>query len=246
VTPPDPDPSAVASVDALWPTRTGSSTDGRPRPDASYAVEEGPAPLFRGAERPLVTIVELCPQGRPACTRSDDALSHLVEKHPHDLRVVTRQLATESDRDAARRLGVVDTPSLFVNGRWLAAPIDAAALEALLGEEMDRARRFVERRGGSRLRLYADMIAHFPRSIDGAATIGIAPCDEYIEKYMRCIEDGVPEAARESMRDAMKHTLKAWSEAAGRGPEMRTALETACTSARDAAAEATRAMGCTW
>jgi len=160
--------------------RAVGSTDGRPRADVSYAVEEGPAPLFRGAERPLVTLVELCPAGRPACTRSEDALARLVEKHPHDVRVVSRQLATEGDREAARRLGVVDTPSLFVNGRWLAAPFDPAALEALVGEEMDRARRFVERRGGSRVRLYADMLAFFARDLTGAGSIGIAPCDEYV------------------------------------------------------------------
>jgi len=56
----------------------------------------------------------------------------------------------------------------------------------------------------------------------------------------------MPEAARETMRDAMRQATEAWREAAGRGPDMRAALETACTAARDAAAEATRAMGCAW
>lgn len=78
----------------------------------------------------------------------------------------------------------------------------------------------------------------------GIEIVGIAQCDEYIEKYTRCIRDKVPEPARESMEEAMAATTKAWKEAAD-GPA-RPGLETACTAALDAARQATKAMGCVW
>lgn len=74
--------------------------------------------------------------------------------------------------------------------------------------------------------------------------IGIAACDEYIEKYRRCIADKVPEAARSSMLDAMDATEKAWREAAT-GPAA-SSLATACEAALDAAKMATASMGCVW
>jgi hypothetical protein len=77
-----------------------------------------------------------------------------------------------------------------------------------------------------------------------AQRIGIPECDEYIEKYRRCIETHVPEAARQSVRDAVDATLKAWREAAA-GPA-REGLATSCKVARDAAKQATTAMGCVW
>jgi uncharacterized coiled-coil protein SlyX len=74
--------------------------------------------------------------------------------------------------------------------------------------------------------------------------IGIPECDEYITKYTKCIADKVPEAARESMMDAMDQSKKAWKEAAS-GPA-RKQLGEACKAALEAAATATAAMGCEW
>jgi len=78
----------------------------------------------------------------------------------------------------------------------------------------------------------------------GGDKIGIAECDEYIEKYTKCISDKVPEAARGSMKDAMDATVKAWKEAAA-GPA-KDGLATACKAALDAAKTATAQMGCEW
>jgi uncharacterized coiled-coil protein SlyX len=74
--------------------------------------------------------------------------------------------------------------------------------------------------------------------------IGIAECDAYITKYEKCIRAKVPEAARESMLDAMAQSKKAWKEAAS-GPA-RENLAAACKAALDAAEAATKAMGCEW
>jgi len=74
--------------------------------------------------------------------------------------------------------------------------------------------------------------------------IGIAECDEYIEKYSKCISEKVPEASRKQMQDAMDQSAKAWREAA-KGPG-KEGLATACKAALDAAKQATSSMGCTW
>jgi hypothetical protein len=74
--------------------------------------------------------------------------------------------------------------------------------------------------------------------------IGVPACDEYINRYVKCIEDKVPEAARSQMMDAMEQSAKAWKEAA-QGPGA-DGLATACRAALDAAKQATASMGCEW
>ncbi len=74
--------------------------------------------------------------------------------------------------------------------------------------------------------------------------LGVAECDEYVEKYSKCIENKVPEGARGSMKEAMNATVKAWREAAA-GPA-KDGLGTACKAALDAAKAATLQMGCEW
>ena len=78
----------------------------------------------------------------------------------------------------------------------------------------------------------------------GGDKVGVPECDEYIEKYTKCISDKVPEAARGSMKDAMDASAKAWREAAA-GPG-KDGLAAACKAALDAAKQATAAMGCEW
>lgn len=80
--------------------------------------------------------------------------------------------------------------------------------------------------------------------VPASGEIGIPACDEYITKYMKCIEDKVPKAARETMNEAMAETVKAWKEAAS-GPA-REGLATACEAALDAAKAATKSLGCEW
>jgi len=78
----------------------------------------------------------------------------------------------------------------------------------------------------------------------GADKIGIPECDEYIEKYTKCIMDKVPEAAQAQMKDAMNQSAKAWKEAAA-GPA-KDGVAATCKTALDAAKTATSAMGCEW
>jgi hypothetical protein len=78
----------------------------------------------------------------------------------------------------------------------------------------------------------------------GGDKIGVEVCDDYIAKYSKCIEEKVPEAARQQMRDAVQQSIKVWKQAAD-GPA-KDGLPTACNAALDAAKQATSTMGCTW
>jgi hypothetical protein len=73
--------------------------------------------------------------------------------------------------------------------------------------------------------------------------LGIGPCDEYRERYGRCI-DTLPEAVRPPLRDALDETWNAWTEAA-RGPAV-VELPMMCLAAIDAVSNATRSLGCEW
>jgi len=78
----------------------------------------------------------------------------------------------------------------------------------------------------------------------GGDKIGVPECDEYIEKYSKCINDKMPEASRQQMKDAMDQSAKAWKEAAA-GPG-KDSLAAGCKAALDAAKQATASMGCEW
>jgi hypothetical protein len=80
----------------------------------------------------------------------------------------------------------------------------------------------------------------------GGDKIGIAECDEYIEKYTKCIEGKMPEAGRGPAKDAMKQLVDGWKQAASAGGAAKDALATGCKQALDAAKQATQAMGCEW
>lgn len=74
--------------------------------------------------------------------------------------------------------------------------------------------------------------------------IGIQPCDEYVRRHTRCIEDKVPEAARFQMRSALVETWSAWFDTAS-GPA-RAGLPWVCRAAIDAMRVATSSLGCEW
>lgn len=70
---------------------------------------------------------------------------------------------------------------------------------------------------------------------EGAGEIGIPECDDYIATYRVCIEDKLPEAARESATRTLATTTAAWKKAA-KTPAGRTALAEACKTASEAVA----------
>lgn len=83
---------------------------------------------------------------------------------------------------------------------------------------------------------------HLATRIEEIGRIGIRVCDDFIADYTKCIDEKVPEQARESMFDAMEQMRRAWMEAAA-GPG-KDHLPAGCRAAADAAKQATAAMGC--
>jgi hypothetical protein len=79
----------------------------------------------------------------------------------------------------------------------------------------------------------------------GADDVGVAACNEWIQKYTKCINDKVPEAARQQMKDAMKQTTDTWKQTAST-PEGKQALENACKQMIESTKQATASMGCEW
>jgi hypothetical protein len=78
----------------------------------------------------------------------------------------------------------------------------------------------------------------------GADKIGVPECDEYIEKYTKCIEDKMPEEGREAAKTAMDQTVSAWREAA-QGPG-KDAMAEGCKAALEAVKKSSEAFGCEW
>ena len=94
----------------------------------------------------------------------------------------------------------------------------------------------------------ADKPADKPAAAPAAAgsdDVGVAACNEWIQKYTKCINDKVPEAARQQMKDAMKQTTDTWKQTAST-PEGKQALENACKQMIESTKQATASMGCEW
>ena len=74
---------------------------------------------------------------------------------------------------------------------------------------------------------------------------GVPACDQYMKKYMACIDSKVPEQARAMMRQSLEQTKMQWKQAAST-PQGRDGLTMACTQAETAAKQAMAAYGCAW
>ncbi|MCL4819351.1 MAG: hypothetical protein KJ067_09425 [Vicinamibacteria bacterium] len=79
----------------------------------------------------------------------------------------------------------------------------------------------------------------------GAAEFGVAECDEYIAKYLACVDSKVPEAMRGMVRQQLDQTKAQWKQAAST-PQGKEGLAMGCKAATDAARTAMQAYGCTF
>lgn len=79
----------------------------------------------------------------------------------------------------------------------------------------------------------------------GASGFGVPECDEYITKYLACIDTKVPEAARAMVRQGLDQTKASWQQAAAT-PQGKQGLAAGCKQATEAAKQAMSAYGCTW
>jgi len=84
-----------------------------------------------------------------------------------------------------------------------------------------------------------------PASTTSAGTeFGVPECDNYIKKYVACVDKLAP-GARDASRQALDQSRAAWKQAAAT-EQGKAALAATCKAASDAAAPAMRGQGCTW
>ncbi len=79
----------------------------------------------------------------------------------------------------------------------------------------------------------------------GAAEFGVPECDDYMTKYVACIDSKVPEAARAMVRQGLDQTKAQWKQAAST-PEGKAGLASACKTMTETAKTAMTAYGCTF
>jgi hypothetical protein len=79
----------------------------------------------------------------------------------------------------------------------------------------------------------------------GAAEFGVPECDDYLKKYLACIDSKVPESGRAMARQAVEQTKASWKQAAST-PQGKDGLAMGCKAATDAAKQSMAAYGCTW
>lgn len=79
----------------------------------------------------------------------------------------------------------------------------------------------------------------------GGDKVGVQECDEYIEKYQKCLAGKVPEIAQAALKQGFEQTVTAWRQAAAT-PEGKTGLTMGCKAALDASKQAMAAYGCDW
>jgi hypothetical protein len=77
-----------------------------------------------------------------------------------------------------------------------------------------------------------------------AAQFGVPECDDYIQKYLACIEK-MPGGAQSGARTTLDSTREQWKQAAATEAG-KSALAMTCKAAVDSARTATTPYGCTW
>ena len=83
-----------------------------------------------------------------------------------------------------------------------------------------------------------------PASTTASTGFGVAECDDYVKKYLACIDKLAP-GVQAQARQALDQSRDAWKQAASTDAG-RAGLATACKAASDAAGTALRAQGCAW
>jgi predicted metalloprotease with PDZ domain len=89
-----------------------------------------------------------------------------------------------------------------------------------------------------------DLLTHIITPLTGTS-VGIADCDEFIEKYERCVKSKVPESARNIFSENLESMRANWRAAAAT-PKGRAALTQGCRSALEQARASLSTYGCAW
>lgn len=78
-----------------------------------------------------------------------------------------------------------------------------------------------------------ERLALVEEALEVSAPTGVPECDRYIRRYSRCIDETMPEAARETSHKALWTSVRAWQRAA-LTPAGREGLGQACLVATEA------------
>lgn len=81
--------------------------------------------------------------------------------------------------------------------------------------------------------------------VPAAAEFGVAECDDYMTKYLACVDSKVPEAARAALRQSLDQTKAQWKQAAST-PEGKSGLAMACKQMTETAKVSMTAYGCSF
>jgi predicted metalloprotease with PDZ domain len=88
-----------------------------------------------------------------------------------------------------------------------------------------------------------DLLTQIIRPLD--RSIGIAECDEFLEKYERCVSGKVSAAAQQTFRNSLDAWRDSWRKLAAT-PQGQAGLKSACKSAHEQARTSLAAYGCQW
>jgi len=86
---------------------------------------------------------------------------------------------------------------------------------------------------------------HGSSAVVADGDFGVPECDQYMRKYVACIDSKVPEMARAALKQGLDQSKAAWKQAAST-PAGKAGLAQGCTQAEAAAKAATAAYGCQW
>ncbi|HEY0170968.1 MAG TPA: hypothetical protein VGB98_08090 [Pyrinomonadaceae bacterium] len=75
--------------------------------------------------------------------------------------------------------------------------------------------------------------------------VGVAECDEFIQKYEACVNSKVPETARSMVKANLDSMRTAWKKAA-ETPQGKAGLATGCKQALEQAKTTMGSYGCSW
>lgn len=78
-----------------------------------------------------------------------------------------------------------------------------------------------------------------------AGDFGVPECDQYMKKYLACIDGKVPDMVKPTLKASLDQQKDAWKKAAAT-PEGKAGLANACTQMEAQSKAAMQAYGCTW
>jgi hypothetical protein len=91
----------------------------------------------------------------------------------------------------------------------------------------------------------ATVAAQPPATTVAAGEFGVKECDDYVQKYLACVDSKVPEAARSMVRQSLDQAKAQWKQAAST-PQGKASLASGCKTAHDLARQSMAAYGCQW